>query len=105
MDHFEHVRALVGIDHVTFGPDTVYGDHVGLHDVYAANLSIQAAQTREANGEPPAFEKVEFVDGLENPTDGSHNLVRRLVKSGYSDEDIAKVMGGNALRVLEQVWL
>ena len=105
MDHFEHIRALVGIDHVTFGPDTVYGDHVGLHDVYAANLSIKSAQSKSSEGAgAPALERVEFVDGLENPTEGSHNLLRRLIVAGYSDEDIAKVMGGNALRVLRQVW-
>ena len=31
MEHFEYVKDLVGIDHVTLGPDTLYGDHVGLH--------------------------------------------------------------------------
>jgi membrane dipeptidase len=44
------------------------------------------------------------VAGLENPTEGSHNIVRWLVKHGYSDEDIAKVMGGNALRVMRAAW-
>ena len=108
MDHFEHVRSLVGIDHVTFGPDTVYGDHVGLHDVYAANLSIQSAQSQAVQSKPaagrPDFDKVDYVRGLENPTEGSSNLVRRMVVAGYADDDIAKVMGGNALRVLEAVW-
>ena len=103
MDHFEHIRALVGIDHVTFGPDTVYGDHVGLHDVYAANLSIKSAQSNQGASDS-TFEKVRYVSGLENPTEGSHNLVRRLVKDGYSDDDIAKVIGANAMRILEQVW-
>lgn len=102
MDHFEHVRSLVGIDHVTFGPDTVYGDHVGLHDVYAANLSIAASRAGSRGTVP--LERVEYVDGLENPTEGSHNLVRVLVRAGYEDQEIAKVMGGNALRVLGEVW-
>ena len=31
MEHFEYIKDLVGIDHVGFGPDTIYGDHVGLH--------------------------------------------------------------------------
>jgi membrane dipeptidase len=31
MEHFEYIKDLVGIDHVAFGPDTLYGDHVGLH--------------------------------------------------------------------------
>lgn len=115
MDHFEHVRALVGIDHVAFGPDTLYGDHVGLHDVYSSYLSIKESRARSSRkgtlsvAAPstvtlPGFERVDYVRGLENPTEGSHNLVRWLVAAGYSDEDIAKVMGGNVLRVLEAVW-
>ena len=104
MEHFEYIRALVGIDHVTVGPDTVYGDHVGLHDAYAAALSI--AESRAGGDAAPAtpYPKVAYVEGLENPTEGSTNLVRALVARGYSDEDITKVMGGNALRILEQVW-
>ena len=107
MEHFEYIKKRVGIDHVTFGPDTIYGDHVGLHEVYAANLSISAATARagESKSGPPGFEKVAYVRGLENPTECSHNIVRWLVKHGYSDEEIAKVIGGNAVRVLRQVWV
>lgn len=32
------------------------------------------------------------------------NLTRELVARGYSDEDIRKILGGNFLRVFEQVW-
>lgn len=99
MDHFDYIRDLVGIDHVTFGPDTLYGDHVGLHDAYTANLSI--GETRRST---PPFPKVEYVEGIENPTEASVNIVRALVKRGYSDGDIAKAMGGNVLRVLREVW-
>jgi len=102
MEHFEYIVGLVGIDHVGFGPDTVYGDHVGLHRTYASALSLKESR---GEGKPDQqFEEVEYVEGLENPTEGSHNLVRWLVKHGYSDEDIAKVMGGNALRVMGQAW-
>ena len=44
------------------------------------------------------------VEGLENPTEGSRNIIRWLLKNEYSDEDIAKAMGGNAMRVMEQAW-
>jgi membrane dipeptidase len=50
------------------------------------------------------FEEVEHVEGLENPAEASKNLLRWLVKEGYSDEDIGKVLGGNALRLFRQVW-
>ena len=102
MEHFEHVKALVGIDHVGFGPDTVYGDHVGLHRTYAAALSLK--ESRPAGEPGQEYDEVAYVDGLENPTEGSHNIVRWLVKHGYSDADIEKVMGANALRVMTQAW-
>jgi membrane dipeptidase len=106
MQHFEYIKDLVGIDHVGFGPDTLYGDHVGLHNVYSAALSLKEAHaTHPGQTSPnPPFEKVDFVSGLENPTEGSYNIVRWLVKHGYSDEDITKVMGGNALRLLREAW-
>jgi len=98
MEHFEHAVKLIGIDHVGFGPDTLFGDHVGLHHAYAKQLSIAKAHAGVK------FTEVEYVDGLENPSEFP-NIVRWLVKHGYSDGDIAKVIGGNALRVLKQVWI
>jgi membrane dipeptidase len=78
---------------------------VGLHDVYAAALSIKHAHGSGGScPENPPFEKVEYVAGLENPTEASKNIVRWLVKHGYSDEAIAKAMGKNALRVLRDTW-
>jgi membrane dipeptidase len=44
MEHFEYIKDLAGIDHVSFGPDTLYGDHVGLHHVYKVSLSIQESR-------------------------------------------------------------
>jgi membrane dipeptidase len=110
MEHFEYVKGLVGIDHVGFGPESLFGDHVGLHHAYAANLSIQEAHGGQSGGPPPSpgrdmeYEEVEYVKGIENPVEGSKNILRWLVKHGYSDEEIGKVMGGNALRLLEAVW-
>jgi membrane dipeptidase len=99
MEHFEYCANLVGIDHVAFGPDTLYGDHVGLHHAFASQLAIGAAH------EGPSFEEVAYVEGIENPTEAFPNIVRWLVKHGYADEDIAKVVGENILRVLDQVWV
>jgi membrane dipeptidase len=98
MEHFEYCAGLVGIDHVAFGPDTLFGDHVGLHHYFAKQLSIKAAHGQTQ------FEEVEFVDGIENPGEAFPNIVRWMVKQGYSDGDIAKAIGGNVMRVLEQAW-
>ena len=99
-DHFRYCVDLVGIDHVGFGPDTMYGDHSGLHDVLSKGLSMAAFIKKGETSLP----HVDYVRGLENPTECSHNIVRYLVKEGYSDEEIGKVIGGNALRILREVW-
>jgi membrane dipeptidase len=98
MDHFMYCLELVGIDHVGFGPDTLYGDHVGLHTTFASLLSAAGATTA-------SHERVEYVDGLENPTESFHNIAAWLVHNGFSDEDIVKVLGGNILRVLGEAWV
>lgn len=98
MEHFEYVANLVGIDHVAFGPDTLFGDHVGLHHVFAAALSISAARGSVQ------FEEVPYVKGLENPAEVFPNVTRWLVAHGYKAEEIAKVLGLNALRVLKETW-
>jgi membrane dipeptidase len=99
MEHFEYIASRVGIDHVAFGPDTLFGDHVGLHHAFAAQLSIGSSHAG------PEFDEVEYVKGLENPSEVMPNVVRWLVAHGYSDEDIAKVTGRNVLRVLEETWV
>jgi len=99
MEHFQYIEKLVGIDHVAFGPDTLFGDHVALHKVFAEYLSIKAASEEGL----PYYEKVPYVDGLENPSEYP-NIIRWLVKNGYSDGEISKVIGGNVMRVLRAVW-
>ncbi|HEY7624434.1 MAG TPA: membrane dipeptidase [Candidatus Limnocylindria bacterium] len=98
MEHFEYCADLMGIDHVAFGPDTLFGDHVGLHHYFAKQLSIGAANRGVQ------YEEVEFVDGIENPAEAFPNIVRWMVKHDYSDGDIAKAIGGNIMRVLEEAW-
>jgi len=48
--------------------------------------------------------ETEYIRGLENPTECIRNVVRWMVKHGYSDGEIAKVIGGNALRLLKEAW-
>src|SRR5947207_3400850 len=41
---------------------------------------------------------------IENPAEAFPNIVRWMVKHDYSDGDIAKAIGGNVMRVLEEAW-
>jgi len=71
LDHFDHVRNLVGIDHVGIG-----SDYDGVGDSLPVGLK----------------------DVSQYP-----NLVEGLLKRGYSDDDIRKILGGNLLRVWRAV--
>jgi membrane dipeptidase len=97
MDHFLYCVDLVGIDHVAFGPDTLYGDHVQLHSVFGHLLRV-------ADLGGPTYEKVEYVDGLENPTENFTNIAEWLVQRGFSDDEIVAVLGANIVRALEGIW-
>jgi membrane dipeptidase len=98
MDHFKYCVDLVGIEHVSFGPDTLFGDHVGLHHAFAAQLSLGQAHGKVE------YEEVPYVDGVENPAEAFTNIIGWLVQHDYSDDEIRAVVGGNTLRVLEEVW-
>ena len=98
MEHFEYIANLVGVEHVAFGPDTFFGDHVGLHRFFARQFSLAASRGGLK------FQEVEYVDGIENPGESFPNIVRWLVHHGHSDQDIAKAVGGNVLQALDQIW-
>jgi membrane dipeptidase len=97
MRHFEYCVDLVGIDAVTFGPDTFFGDHAGSYATPSGALLTSGDSVYDAV-------VPEYVVGLENIGDFP-NIVRWLVKHGYGDDEIAKAIGGNTLRVLEQAWI
>jgi membrane dipeptidase len=98
MDHFQYCVDLVGLEHVAFGPDTLYGDHVALHRTFAHLLNLS-----KLGG--PSYEPVGYVDGLENPTENFANICDWLVGRGYSDPEIHAVLGGNIHRALRDIWV
>jgi membrane dipeptidase len=100
MDHFTHAVDLMGIDHVAFGPDTLYGDHAGFQKAIS---EVIGASTVFDPGDLE-WERTTHVDGLENPTENFRNITGWLVAHGYRDSEIAAVLGGNILRLLNEVW-
>ena len=88
LDHYDYVVELVGVDHVGIGTDTTIGDHVAFHRVML--------------GRDPTQLPAPYLNGLESPADGK-NIIRGLITRGYSDADIKKLAGGNALAFLRRV--
>ena len=89
LDHYDYMANLVGVDHVAIGTDTTIGDHVAFH---------RTMMGRDGPDEFPAA----YLNGLESPADGK-NIIRGLIERGYTDADIIKITGGNALDFFRRV--
>ncbi len=106
MECVEYCIDLMGIDSVACGPDTLYGDHQGLYKYWFARpLGKHSRPSREVAlySVPSGLTDPGYVIGLENPNDFI-NIARWMIKHGYTDEETAKIMGKNALRLLDDVW-
>lgn len=97
MEHLEYLINLVGIDHVGLGPDTFFGDHVALQHAFDDRLSLH-----ESHGNQD-YETLSFVEGLENPTEAMSNMIKWMIKKNYKVQEIEKIVGGNALRILQNI--
>ena len=73
LDHYDYMVNFLGIDHVAIGTDSSIG-------VRGPGL----------------------IRGLESPAEGK-NIIRGLITRGYSDADIIKITGGNALAFFRRV--
>lgn len=101
--HIDHMVQLVGPDHVTIGMDYVQliqglvpdEEVQTLYDGFIAS----GAWTVEEYGKPPYV----YPTGLETPAT-MYNLTGSLLERGYSVEDVQKIMGGNWMRVMKEVW-
>jgi microsomal dipeptidase-like Zn-dependent dipeptidase len=49
------------------------------------------------------FGKFDTTEGLGDMATAKRNLVRELLTRGYAESEIAKILGGNLLRVYRQV--
>jgi membrane dipeptidase len=95
MQHVERCLELVGPDHVVLGPDTNFGDHVAWHREFSAMFGKDSKQDNNP---------IDFVHGCENPAEATGNMLRWLIAHDYSESEIAKITGGNVLRVARAVW-
>lgn len=96
LDHIEYVIRLVGVDHVGIGTDWPMSDVLWSLVYFKEHI---APKLGFAKGDGPS---TETVAGLEKYS-YFINFTRGLVARGYTDEEIAKIMGGNWLRVFEDI--
>jgi membrane dipeptidase len=89
MAHVEYCLELLGPDHVALGPDTFFGDHVALHRLHPTTLPS------------PDHPWVAYVAGMENPGECFWNAGAWMIRHGYPDDTIQKVLGANVHRVLQ----
>ena len=96
VDHIDHVVKLVGIDHVGIGSDA---DLHGYDDMPAE----QNKMLRGGYKSSYAFRDKIDTDGFDHPRK-TYDLTEVLIRRGYSDEHIRKILGGNFRRLLGQTW-
>ncbi len=116
MEHIEYCIDLIGIDHVGCGPDTNYGDHVGLYLTNMeqnSRLGLGHYQRPGKAGESKflgidmnigQLKELKYVRGMENPSECLQNVCRWMIKHGYSDVETQKIIGLNGLKLAGKVW-
>lgn len=99
VDAMAHVIALVGEDHVGLGADFSL-DHArpGSYQVYASRDKGTARNLTEF-----ATAKVNKPLGIQRIHEMPH-ITAAMVRRGWPEETILKLLGGNWLRLLERVW-
>ena len=103
LDHIDHVAELVGPEHVSFGSDMnnrSYDTETHLADFDERHMKLRAESAHVFSSSPPS--DYVPVEGLHRTTK-FENLAGGLLERGYSDDEISGILGGNFLRVFEQV--
>lgn len=99
IDHVDHIVKLVGIDHVGFGTDTLIRGW--------ATDPKKEEEFLKAYGEPhfKSSYRFRFPFGTEGMNDAYKwkYATAGLIKRGYKETDIVKILGGNWLRVISDV--
>jgi membrane dipeptidase len=96
LDHMDHVRDLVGIEHLGIGSDI---DLHGYDDMPPEDYDRLKAAYKGSY----AFRDKIDIEGIDHPQ-RMFDITEGLLRRGYSDDDIRLVLGGNFQRVLREIW-
>jgi membrane dipeptidase len=100
--HFDYMCQLHGnADHVGYGSDWI-PDMNGTMKLIMGN----AGTYPDGGGMAPGTTKkaIEMYGPTANPSRILPALVDQFLEHGYSETDIHKILGGNMMRVFEEVW-
>lgn len=103
LDAIDHIVDLTGIDHVGIGTDKSHGTYPD-GDLIRGTVSKRLFSNEYATHiEVAPRSRLFHVEGFDDY--GQLPQVKEaLATRGYDDTDIAKILGGNFLRVFESVW-
>ncbi|MFC4313992.1 dipeptidase [Steroidobacter flavus] len=94
LDQFDHLKKLVGVDHIGLGPDFM----TGRSDLDAMGLDRERWPA-DVYSDWPWYMVKDFETIVELP-----KVTQGLLDRGWSAADVRKVLGENWLRVYEKVW-
>jgi membrane dipeptidase len=96
LDHYDHVRKLVGVQHLGLGSDM---DLDGYDDLAPDELRALRASYKDSY----AFRDKIDIEGVDHPK-RVFDLTEGLIRRGYADAEIRGVLGDNFRRVLKEIW-
>jgi len=100
LDHFDYVVKLVGVEHVSVGSDL---DVVGNANPIGGGFQPTSQPNFARYGYHADQDGKITVPGLDHAR-RMFDLTEGLIRRGYSDADIKLMLGGNAVRVLTEIW-
>ncbi len=103
LDQVEYAVNLMGIDHVGIGTDMATYSAQTLELTRDSNLRLVRAQRPDVFGVGPTDRYDPFPQGLDSHAK-MPNVARGLIKRGYDDAAVKKILGGNWMRVFKEVW-
>jgi membrane dipeptidase len=102
--HIEHALNVCGEDHVGIGSDLSITPHSVTEAYKKSHADFVAARQRQgiaAPGEDPNVYM--FVPELNAPN-RMELIAERLIKKGHAEARVEKIIGGNFVRLLNEVW-
>lgn len=91
-NHIDYVVGLVGDDHVGLGLDIVF-------EYEKLNAYIKTRPDQWPEALKPNWPGFNYLRPANIP-----EIADELLRRGYSEDSVLKIMGGNFMRICEQVW-